>query len=76
MLTGMRAIADHGGMTDVKLFAGGRLSTKGVAQILSCSQSFVHSIPKDQLPYTKVGNRRRYLPVDVEFYRVEQARRS
>ena len=51
-----------GGVVDIYLTTG------QVANALQCSLRSVHNIPVSELPYVRVGNRRRYLLADVEKY--------
>jgi len=51
-----------GGVVDIFLTTG------QVANALHCSLRSVHNIPVSELPFVRVGNRRRYLLADVEQY--------
>ena len=52
------------------------MSSGDAAQYLGCSLWLIHRVPKEELPYIKVGNRRRYMPEDVEAYRKVRDARS
>ena len=56
-------------MTLQKVLPGGRLSTGQAAKVLECSISYIRTIPKEDLGYVKIGNRRRYLLDDLVAYR-------
>lgn len=63
-------MADHVRMNDApKLLPGGLLSTGQAARILQCSIPTVHRTPREDLPYIKIGNRRRYRLLDVQVYK-------